>query len=169
MTEIILAIISVMATPVAAWLASVLTKAKSAQEVAKLKAEVDQMKSDIRSRELDNDRKAINMMVELVVEPLRKEMKSFQRKVDRLTNAIDKIPSCPHSASCPVSHELRRTAEPDPAEPEQPGDKGPGRRGRKPRAECHVPADGNPPTDARCVEEDFGLGDPEGGAGNGGV
>ncbi len=169
MTEIILAIIAIVATPVSAWLASVLTKAKSAQEVAKLKAEVDQMKSDIRSRELDNDRKAINMVMELVVDPLRKEMRLIQRKVDRLTNAIDKIPSCPHSASCPVSHELQRIAEPDPTGLEQPEDKVSGRRSRQPRAERNVPADGNPPSDARRDEEDGRIRVLKGGAGDGGV
>ena len=99
MTEIILAVIALASAPLSAWLTSRLMKAKYAQEVEKLKAEVAQMKSDVRSRELDNDRKSINMVMELVVEPIRKEMKSLQRKVDRLTNAIDKIPSCPHSAN----------------------------------------------------------------------
>lgn len=121
-------------------------KAKYAQEVEKLKAEVAQMKSDVRSRELDNDRKSINMVMELVVEPIRKEMKSLQRKVDRLTNAIDKIPSCPHSANCPVSRELQREQKLDQSDPDKGTNKGSPRRGRKAGAESAVDADGNPGT-----------------------
>lgn len=131
MKEILLAVIALSTAPLSAWLTARLLKAKYTQEVAKLKAEVDQMKSDVRSRELDNDRKSINMVMELVVEPLRKEMKSLQRKVDRLTNAIDKIPSCSHSATCPVSLELQRQQKLDQPEPDKGTLECSPRRGRK--------------------------------------
>lgn len=146
MTEIILAVIALASAPLSAWLTSRLMKAKYAQEVEKLKAEVAQMKSDVRSRELDNDRKSINMVMELVVEPIRKEMKSLQRKVDRLTNAIDKIPSCPHSANCPVSRELQREQKLDQSDPDKGTNKSSPRRGRKAGAESAVDADGDPGT-----------------------
>ena len=145
MTEIILAVIALVTAPLSAWLTSRLLKAKYAQEVEKLKAEVEQMKSDVRSRELDNDRKSINMVMELVVEPLRKEMKSLQRKIDRFTNAVEQIPSCPHSANCPVSRELQRGQELDQPFPEPGGNKGPGRRGRKVGGKHPFHQDGNPP------------------------
>lgn len=131
MNEILLALIAIVASPLTAWLTSVLMKAKANQEVALLKAEVEQMKADVRSRELDNDRKAIETMMDLVVNPLRREMESLRRKVDRLTHAIEKIPSCPHSDNCPVSRELQRNADPEPREPLPPRGKGGGRRNRK--------------------------------------
>ena len=53
------------------------------------------------------------MIMELVVEPLRKDMVQLQEKVDTLTNAIEKVNSCPHADNCPVSHELRRAQKDD--------------------------------------------------------
>lgn len=144
MTEIILAAIALVAAPLSAWLTSRMEKSKYAQEVEKLKTEVEQMKSDVRARELDNDRKSIEMVMELVVEPIRKEMKSLQRKVDRLTNAIDKIPSCPHSANCPVSRELQHEQKLDQSDQDNGPAKGPSRRGRKAGAEPAFYADGHP-------------------------
>lgn len=143
MTEIILAAIALVTAPLSAWLTSRLLKAKYAQEVEKLKAEVDQMKSDVRSRELDNDRKSIEMVMELVVEPIRKEIKSLQRNIARLTNAVDKIPSCPHSANCPVSRELQRFPEPDTTDTDQGGNKGSVRKGRKSGTVAPVGQDGD--------------------------
>ena len=131
MNDIILALIAIVASPLTAWITSLLMRSKANQEVALLKAEVDQMKADVRSRELDNDRKAIETMMDLVVNPLRKEMESLRRKMDRLTHAIEKIPSCPHSDNCPVSRELQRNAEPEPGDPGPGRGKGGGRRVRK--------------------------------------
>ena len=132
MNEIILELVSLLAIPLTSWLTSLLMRAKSTQEVAKLKAEVAQMKADVRSRELDNDRKAIQTMMDLIVDPLRKEMESLRRKMDKLPHAIEKIPYCPHSASCPVSRELQRIAEPEPGEPGTGRGKGDAKGGRKP-------------------------------------
>lgn len=67
------------------------------------------MRSDVRSRELDNDKKAITMVMELVVEPLRVDMIALQNTVKRLTNAINKIPYCPYSDDCIVARELQNT------------------------------------------------------------
>ena len=71
-------------------------------------AEVKQPLADVRGRELDNDKKAIQMIMELVVEPLRKDMVQLQEKVDTLTNAIEKVNSCPHADNCPVTPPLRQ-------------------------------------------------------------
>lgn len=88
-------------------------RSKHNAEVDKLRAEVKQTLADVRGRELDNDKKAIEMIMELVVEPLRKDMVQLQEKVDTLTNAIEKVNSCPHADNCPVSHELRRSKKDD--------------------------------------------------------
>lgn len=112
-TEIWLALIAMISTPVTGWLTARSAKQKYAGELEKMRAEVKQMQSDVRSRELDNDKKAINMIMELVVEPLRRDMKLLQEKLDIFTYAIERIPTCPHADSCPVEYELRRTKEGD--------------------------------------------------------
>ncbi len=114
MSETILAaIVGIIAAPLSALLTAIFLRSKHKAEVEKLRAEVAQMMADVRSRELDNDKKAIEMIMELVVEPLRKDMLTLQTKVDILTNAIEKVNSCPHADNCPVSHELRRTKKDD--------------------------------------------------------
>lgn len=110
-TELILALVAIVATPITGWLSAKTAKAKYAAELDKMRAEVEQMQSDVRSRELDNDKKAINMIMELVVEPLRRDMKLLQDKMDLFTYAIEKIPTCPHADICPVEYELRRAKE----------------------------------------------------------
>lgn len=108
--NILLPVVATIVTaPLSAWLMSRLLKSKHEAEIAKLKTEVEQMRSDVRSRELDNDKKAMNMLMELVVNPLREDMIGLQNTVKRLTNAINKIPYCPYSDDCPVSRELQST------------------------------------------------------------
>lgn len=109
MTETILAAITAIVTaPLTALLTAIFLRSKHKAEVDKLRAEVRETLADVRGKELDNDKKAIQMIMELVVEPLRRDMLQLQEKVDILTNAIEKINSCPHADTCPVSHELRR-------------------------------------------------------------
>lgn len=107
MGEITAALVAIVSAPLSALLTAVFLRTKHNAEVDKLRAEVKQTLADVRGRELDNDKKAIEMIMELVVEPLRKDMLVLQEKVDTLTNAIEKINSCPHADNCPVSHELR--------------------------------------------------------------
>ena len=118
MTETILAAIAAIVTaPLTALLTAIFLRSKHKAEVDKLRAEVRETLADVRGKELDNDKKAINMIMELVVEPLRKDMKQLQEKVDTLTNAIEKINSCPPADSCPVSHELRHPKKGDAGNP----------------------------------------------------
>ena len=110
MTQTILcAITAIITAPLSALLTAIFLKSKYNAEVDKLRAEVRDTLAEVRGKELDNDKKAIQIIMELVVEPLRKDMKQLQQKVDTLTNAIEKINSCPHADSCPVSFELRRS------------------------------------------------------------
>ena len=64
---------------------------------------------EAKSLALDNDKKVSDMVNEYFVEPLKKEITSLRRTVSRLTRAIDRIPSCPHSADCPVKDALNET------------------------------------------------------------
>lgn len=114
MTETILAAaVAIITAPLSALLTAIFLRSKHKAEVEQLRAEVKKTLADVRGRELDNDKKAIEMIMELVVEPLRKNMIQLQEKVDTLTNAIEKINSCPHADDCPVSHELRRAKKSD--------------------------------------------------------
>ena len=114
MTETILAAaVAIITAPLSALLTAIFLRSKHKAEVEQLRAEVKKTLADVRGRELDNDKKAIEMIMELVVEPLRKDMIQLQEKVDTLTNAIEKINSCPHADDCPVSHELRRAKKSD--------------------------------------------------------
>lgn len=108
MTETILAaVVAIITAPLSALLTAIFLRSKHKAEVDQLRADVQKTLSDVRGHELDNDKKAIQMIMELVVEPLRKDMVQLQEKVDILTNAIEKVNSCPHAVNCPVSHELR--------------------------------------------------------------
>lgn len=107
-TTILLAIIgsSAISGSLGAWLGSVLTRDKYKAEIDALRADVASKLSAVENSELDNVRKANQMLVETVVEPLQKEIKSLRRNVDKFRKAIEKIPGCPHANECPVSRQL---------------------------------------------------------------
>lgn len=107
-TTIILAVIgsSAISAPLGAWLGSLLTRDKYKAEIDALRAEVASKMSAVENSELDNVRKANQMLVETVVEPLQKEITSLRRNVDKFRKAIEKIPGCPHANECPVSRQL---------------------------------------------------------------
>lgn len=94
-------ILSTFAAPVGAVVGSLLARAK--------------YRAEVKNSELDNVRKANDMLMESVVEPLGKELKGLRRDVQRLRKAVEKIPLCPHAADCPVSRELQNSAERDEA------------------------------------------------------
>ena len=107
-TTILLAIIgsSAISGSLGAWLGSVLTRDKYKAEIDALRADVASKLSAVENSELDNVRKANQMLVETVVEPLQKEITSIRRNVDKFRKAIEKIPGCPHANECPVSRQL---------------------------------------------------------------
>lgn len=74
-----------------------------------LKSIKKKAKEEAESVALDNEKKLSEMIKEYFVEPLKKEITSLRRTVSRLTRAIDRIPSCPHSADCPVKDALNET------------------------------------------------------------
>ena len=92
-TTILLAIIgsSVISAPLGAWLGSILTRDKYKTEIAALRAEVAAKMSAVENSELDNVRKANDLLVETVVAPLQKEITSLRRNVDKFRKAIEEI------------------------------------------------------------------------------
>lgn len=106
-TQIILALIALVGSPLGIWLTHRINRQKIDAEVQQLKAHAEETRAEVRSHQIDNDRKAIEMIMELVVEPLRRDMEALQHKVETLTNAIEKIHECHYADDCPVARELR--------------------------------------------------------------
>lgn len=104
LTTIILTVIG--SSAISAWLGSVLTRDKYKAEIDALRADVAAKMSAVENSELENVRKANQMLVETVVEPLQKEITSLRCNVDKFRKAIEKIPGCPHADGCPVSRQL---------------------------------------------------------------
>lgn len=77
----------------------------------KANIEVDQAKVDVEGTMLDNDEKASRVLIDYVVDPLKREISGLRRDVRRLQQAIDKIPECPHADSCPVKTEMKNDKE----------------------------------------------------------
>ena len=74
-----------------------------------LRSQRAKAQEEAKSLALDNDKKVSEMVNEYFVEPLKKDIASLRKQVSRLTRAIEKIPSCPHSADCPVKNALDET------------------------------------------------------------
>lgn len=74
--------------------------------IVTLRSQKAKAEEEVKSLALDNDKKVSEMVNEYFVEPLKKDIASLRKQVSRLTRAIEKIPSCPHSADCPVKDSL---------------------------------------------------------------
>lgn len=74
----------------------------------KLRQTKAQMQEDIRGKALENEEKASQIVMNYVVEPLKKEMNSLRLEVQRFRKAVEKIPTCPMSQECPVNKELKK-------------------------------------------------------------
>lgn len=116
-TEIVLAIIALVSAPVSGWLTARLLRKKYDAEVEKLRTEVESARTNTRSNELENVKKAMSILMEEVVEPLKKEINAIRREMARLRKAVEKVSVCPHSADCPVRRELQGSEERDRASP----------------------------------------------------
>lgn len=81
--------------------------------LATLRSQKAKAEEEAKGLALDNDKKVSELVNEYFVEPLKKDITSLRRQVSRLTRAIEKIPSCPHSADCPVKEELNETKNDD--------------------------------------------------------
>ena len=110
-TLIISSIFAMVSAPVGAWLGAKLQSQKNKTEIDSLRAEVQKKFAGVKDSELENVRKANDILVEGVVQPLKKEINSLRRDVDKFRKAIEKIPSCAHADNCPVSRQLQTLEE----------------------------------------------------------
>lgn len=97
-----------ISAPLGVWLGSVLTRDRYRTEIEQLRADVQDKLANVKSTELDNVRKANDLLVESIVTPLKTEIKSLRRDVEKFRKAIERIPSCPESDTCPVSLQLQK-------------------------------------------------------------
>ena len=82
--------------------------------VRKAKAEAEKAKADAETVRIDNTEHATRILIENIVEPLKKELSATRREMARLRKAIDGANDCLHRADCPVLHELRELPKTDP-------------------------------------------------------
>ena len=117
-TEVILALVAIVATPLSAWLGSIFTRQKYMAEVKSLRADVAKKRADNQGVEPDNVRQGNEILLEQIVKPLKTEIKNLRHDVNKFRRAVEKIPACPHSTECPVNRELLADeADGDDAEP----------------------------------------------------
>jgi hypothetical protein len=82
---------------------------KYIQEVEKLKAEVQDARVNTRSSELDNVRKAMQILMDEIVEPLKQEINAIRKELAKLRRVVEKANTCRYSANCPVRNELQKS------------------------------------------------------------
>lgn len=63
---------------------------------------------EMSQRDMDLSKLYVDEFRKNIVEPLQSEVNDLRNEIKILTNALDKIPDCTHSANCPVYYELRR-------------------------------------------------------------
>lgn len=82
---------------------------KYIQEVEKLKEEVQAAKVNTRSSELDNVQKAMQILMDDIVEPLKQEINAIRKELAKLRRVVEKANNCRFSANCPVRDELQKS------------------------------------------------------------
>lgn len=81
---------------------------KYIQEVEKLKADVRAAQVNTRGSELDNVQKAMQILLDEIVEPLKQEINAIRKELAKLRRAVEKANGCRFIANCPVRDELQK-------------------------------------------------------------
>lgn len=105
-TIIVSALSAAIAAPVGAWVGRKLERDKYRIELEKLRAEMKDKLAQVKSHELENVRKASDILMESIVPPLKAEIINLRNDVQRLNTVLECIWGCPHIDGCPVKHEL---------------------------------------------------------------
>ena len=111
--EIISIIAAIVTAPFSSWLTAKLLRNKYDAEVEGLRAQVEASKADTRGDELENVKNGMSILMEQVVEPLKKRLMRYVRNWPT-RRAVEKVNNCPHVAACPVRIELQRAEECEP-------------------------------------------------------
>jgi hypothetical protein len=105
-TIIVSALVAAVAGPLGSWIGRKVERAKYEVEVGKLRAELKGKIAEVKSHELENVRKASDILMQSIVPPLRSEINKLRNDVQRLNAALERIWGCPHVERCPVKYEL---------------------------------------------------------------
>ena len=105
-TIIVSALVAAVAGPLGSWIGRKVERAKYEVEVGKLRAELKDKIAEVKSHELENVRKASDILMESIVPPLQDEINKLRNDVQRLNVALERIWGCPHVERCPVKYEL---------------------------------------------------------------
>ncbi len=73
----------------------------------KAQADADKTKVDVETHRILNDEKVSQLLMEMIVKPLKTEINALRKDVRNLQRAISKISDCPHADDCPVRRELQ--------------------------------------------------------------
>ncbi|MFI3322094.1 MAG: hypothetical protein R3Y50_06170 [Rikenellaceae bacterium] len=100
---------AIVTVPLSSWLTANLLRKKYDTEVEQLRAQVAAQKTDTKGDELKNVREGMSILMDEVVEPLKKELNAIRREMARFRKAFKEGNNCKHFALCPILHELQRT------------------------------------------------------------
>ena len=109
-TIIVSALVAAVSGPVGAWVGRKLERAKYRIELETLRADMNNKLAEVKSNELENVRKAADILMESIVPPLKAEITNLRNDVQRLNTALERIWGCHHIDSCPVKFELLLTS-----------------------------------------------------------
>lgn len=105
-TIIVSALSAAIAVPVGAWVGRKLERDKYRIELDRLRTEMKDKLAEVKSHELENVRKAADILMESIVPPLQREITNLRDDVQKLKTALDRIWGCRYIDRCPVKHEL---------------------------------------------------------------
>lgn len=83
------------------------TVMKAKSEAEKAIAEADRAKADAETVRITNTEQATRILIDNIVEPLKKELNATRREMARLRKALNQANACDHNDNCPVLRELR--------------------------------------------------------------
>lgn len=86
---------------------SLLALATLKATIRKANAEAEKAKAEAETVRFDNAEHATRILMENIVEPLKKELNATRREMARLRKALDHANACKYNSSCPVLYELR--------------------------------------------------------------
>lgn len=88
--------------------ACVVTLATLKSVRAKAGAEAKEAEQEAKGKAIENEEKASKLLMDYIVEPLKKEINALRKEVRKLQKSIDRIGDCPHADNCPVRDELQK-------------------------------------------------------------
>jgi len=71
-------------------------------------AEAKSAEQEAKGKEIENDEKASKLLMDYIIEPLKKEINALRKDIKKLQKSIERISDCPHADNCPVRDELQK-------------------------------------------------------------